>query len=134
MPFYTNAYKGRANRQESATHLVDEFDRLEAAFVELQNFNTAYIDIYDHGDSTEYALIDPANGQMQEITLTMDTLIQIKNPGSESSSESYRLTLIVHGENYRIINGWGPQTWKEQGNVDWMWIYTGQGKKAVLLA
>lgn len=130
MPAYTNAYKGRANRQESASHLKDEFDRIEAAFIVLQESNSSYSDIYNHGDSTEYVRVDPANGQMQEITLTRDTLIEIQDPGSESNSESRRLTLIVHGANYKIINGWGPQTWKEQGDADWMWLYTGKGEKA----
>ena len=130
MPIYSNGYKGRANRQESASHLRDEFDRIEASFVALQNLNTSYSVIYNHEGGTGYSLIDPANGQMQEITLSEDTLIEIKSPGSESSSVSHRLTLIVHGSGFKIINGWGPQTWKEEGNADWMWIYTGLGEKA----
>jgi len=130
MPFYTNAYKGRANRQESATHLSDEFDRIAAAFVALQDSNTVFIDIYDHLGGTNYEVIDPANGQLQQITITQDTLISVREPAAGSDATSHRITLMVHGGGYRIINGWGPQTWKEEGLVDWLWIYTGLGEKA----
>ncbi|MHC5061704.1 MAG: hypothetical protein ACYTFK_11550 [Planctomycetota bacterium] len=127
MTLYTNAYKGRANRTESAAHLREEFDRIEAAFVALQNRKTAYIDIYNHVPTSTVELLDPANGQMQEITITQDTMIQIKDPVQGSDSTTNRLTLMVHGSSLRIINGWGPQTWKENGNEDWMWIHTGTG-------
>jgi hypothetical protein len=110
--------------------LREEFDRIEQAFVTLQNQDTAYIDIYDHGDSSSIELIDPANGQMQEITLTQTTTIQIKDPTTGSSSDSHRLTLIVHGSGYKIVNGWGPQTWKENGNSEWLYLYTGTGALA----
>jgi len=127
---YTNAYKGRANRQESASHLTEEFDRIEAAFTELSNQNTAYINIYDHVHTANSVLIDPANGQLQEITLTQDTVIMIKDPVTGSESDSFRLTLVVHGNGYKIINGWGPQTWKEEGDADWNWLYTGASSYA----
>ena len=130
---YTNAYKGRANRTESADHLKDEFDRIAAAFVALQNSETAFIDIYNHEGTSNVVLIDPANGQMQEVTITQDTLIQIKDPFTGSDATTHRLTLIVHGGNLKVINGWGPQTWKENGNVDWLWIYTGLGPKGSAL-
>jgi hypothetical protein len=130
---YRNAYKGRANRKESAAHLREEFDRIEAAFATLQNQDTAYIDIYNYGNSTSVSLIDPANGQMQEITLVADTLIQIKNPTSGSDSDSYRLSLMVHGGGYKIINGWGPQTWKENGEDDWLYMFTGGEKASAVL-
>ena len=127
---YTNAYKGRANRQESASHLVEEFDRIEAAFTALANQNTAYINIYNHVHTSNTVLIDPANGQLQEITLTQDTMIMIKDPITGADSDSFRLTLVVNGNGYKIINGWGPQTWKEVGADDWNWIYTGASEYA----
>lgn len=127
---YTNAYKGRANRQESALHLVEEFDRIEAAFTVLSNQNTAYINIYNHLHTSNTVLIDPANGQLQEITLTQNTVVMIKDPVTGSDSDSFRLTLVVHGNGFKVINGWGPQTWKEEGSADWNWLYTGASSYA----
>jgi len=127
---YTNAYKGRANRQESATHLSDEFDRIEAAFVSLTALNASYSQIFTHIVTGGTTLIDPSNGQMQELTLTQDTLIEVRDPITGADATASRVTVIIHGENFKIINGWGPQTWKENGNNDWLWLYTGAGNKA----
>jgi len=133
---YTNNFKGRRNRTEKAKHLRDEFDAIEAGFTSLAAGSLAvYNTVYTYGtilvDNFE---VDPINGVMQEVTLTMDTTITIKTPlAGENDADSKHVALLIHGSNLKITNGWGYQTWKEKGTGLWVDTHTGAGNYASAL-
>jgi hypothetical protein len=129
---YTNNFRGRAGRTERAKHLVREFENIEAAFTRLQALNIAtYLTIYTNTTSLSGVVtISPDNGFLQELTLTGDASIQLANPLNESQ---YRVSLLIHGGNYKIVNLWGAQTWKEYGLGNWWELYTGEGPYASAL-
>lgn len=136
MPFYTNRFRGRANRKQKARHLRDEFDRIEAAFAAIEAsqstvFNQIYI--YEGGVSNIIRIV-PANGLVQEVTVAEGDVIEIENPTlGQNETDSRRIVLLVHGANVKFVNGWGPQTWKERGPADWNWLFTGHGPYASAL-
>jgi len=129
---YINNFKGRRNRTEKAKHLRDEFDAIAAGFVYFQEQSrSTYTTIYTNTIVSETTyLIDPANGVLQEITLTQDTTIMVGVPQAEDSRQ---LSLLVHGSGITVTNGWGPQTWKEGGSGDWTDLLTGAGQYASML-
>lgn len=129
---YTNNFRGRAGRRERAKHLVDEFKAIEDAFTRLQalNINT-YLTTYVNTTVLQGTVtIRPDNGYLQELTLTSDVALQIAPPLNESQ---YRVSLLIHGGNYKITNLWGAQTWKEYGQGNWWELYTGDGPYASAL-
>lgn len=132
--FYTNNFKGRAGRRERAKHIVDEFQAIEDAFTTLQAYNiSSYLTIYTHETAQSGTVtIYPDNGYLQEMTLTGDTTIIMAPPLNESQ---YRVSLLIHGANYKVVNGWGAQTWKEYGGQldNWWELFTGDGSYASML-
>lgn len=132
MALYTNNFKGRAGRTERAKHLVDEFKAIEDAFTRLQALNISTY-LTTHVNTTGLSgtiTIRPDNGFIQELTLTADAAIQLSAPLNESQ---YRVALLIHGNGLRITNLWGAQTWKEYGQDNWWYLYTGDGPYASML-
>jgi hypothetical protein len=129
---YINNFKGRSGRTERAKHLRDEFTAIEAAFASLQALNIAtYLTIYTNETVLMgIATIAPDNGFLQELTLTADIAIQIASPLNESQ---YRISLLIHGGDFRVTNLWGAQTWKEYGLGSWFELFTGAGPYASML-
>jgi len=129
---YTNNFRGRAGRRERAKHLVDEFKNIEDAFTRLQalNINTYLTTYVNTTVLSGNITIRPDNGYLQELTLTGDTAISMAPPLNESQ---YRVSLLIHGSNYKILNLWGAQTWKEYGLGNWWELYTGDGPYASAL-
>jgi len=133
---YINNFKGRENRTEQAKHLRDEFEAVEAAFVGLaalsaKTFSTVYTNTEVNETTFE---VDPANGAFQEVTINNDITLTIKNPtGPADDAATKRVSLLIHGSSFKVINGWGPQVWKERGPDDWIVAYTGTGQHASML-
>lgn len=129
---YINNFKGRTNRKEAAKHIRDEFYAIEDAFTGLVSniaggFTSAYTNT---ASSSEIVEIDPANGRIQELTVTGYTVISVKPP---TENDTKQFDLLIHGSLCQIINGWGPQTWKERGPNDWTSTFTGQGPYASMM-
>lgn len=133
---YVNNFKGRANRRERAKHIRDEFDAIAEAFITLQQANsTTYSTIYTQTLTSETIYeIDPADGIMQEIYLNGPITLTVREPTTEDDdATSKRVSVLLHGSNIRVVNGWGPQTWKEIGTEDWVNMLTADGEYASML-